>query len=123
MSDARVITPPLASQSFLSSRSIWLTSTGSPAVKASVAGMVIRSFLDPFALPLLIASQSPPGAPVARQQLICFLRSPRAGWISVQLRRALLLRPRLLNRVDKRPGLLHFITPGEERRVACHRVE
>src|SRR5947207_5612261 len=108
MSDARVFTPSLSVQSFLSARSICPISTGIPVAETSA---------------FIFRSEPSPGAAIASEQLIRFLRAPRAGRIIEQLRRALLLGPRILDRIDKRPRFLNFVPARKQSRIAAHRIE
>src|SRR5436190_5846904 len=67
--------------------------------------------------------KSPPGATVARQKLVRFVRSPRTGWIKIKFGRFLFLRPSFFDDVDERPRFFDFVAPREQAAVSSHRVE
>src|SRR5205807_3799154 len=106
MCEARVIAPSPSAQSFFSSRSICPISTGRPT-EYVFAGIL----------------QSPPSPVVAREQFVSLLWPPRTGRVKTKRRRIFLLRPCVLDRIDKRPRLFDFIAPGEKGGVTTHRIE
>src|SRR2546423_9697415 len=108
MREACVIDASPSRQSFFSSLSIFPISTGWPNEEVSVAPSI---------------SESPPGAPVAREQFIGFFRSPGSRGIKTKWRRVFLLRPRVLDDVDERPRLFDFVPARKQRRIAAHRIE
>src|SRR5436853_3972216 len=109
MSEARVITPSPSAQSFFSSFSIRPTSTGMPNEKVSATSGITSIQQQRWST----VSQPPPGAPVARQQFVRFIGAPGARGVKIKSLLAPAL-PLFLDRVDKRPRLVHFITAREQ---------
>src|SRR5205085_11393053 len=108
MREARVIAPSPSRQSFFSSLSIFPISTGWPNEEVSASPAI---------------SESPPSAPVAREQFIRFFRSPGSCGIKTKRRRVFLLQPRVLDDVDERPRFFDFVAARKQSRVAAHRIE
>src|ERR1700730_4378069 len=69
------------------------------------------------------ASQSSPSAAITGEQIVGFLRAPRAGGIKKQTRRIFFCGPRILDWVDESPGFFNFIAPCKECGVSAHGVE
>src|SRR5436190_11989595 len=110
-----------------SSRSISRTDVSACATKAPLAAPTsgcagrARASVGNRRPQSLDRSMSPPGPPIACQQLIRRRRAPGAGGI-VRKRRPV-ARPCGDDRIDERPLLLDLVDPGEQGRIAEHRVE